>query len=167
VARTQRGPRGSNPAPGCFIFRGRDSERPLTCDAESPTLTTRDRRVPAVPDAVRTQHGPAPHPYQDRPGDAFKLEEGECPSSSLGASDRGCPLGSGFVRPIGHATGTGGKGKRGGSHQPSGGGAVDQEQQLYGCPVSRRSPTAQNSYPMTGLGGVLNQMTMLSIRKSS
>jgi hypothetical protein len=48
----------SNPAPGCFAVQGRDGERPLTCDAGSPTLTASARRGPAVPDAVRTQRGP-------------------------------------------------------------------------------------------------------------
>ena len=52
----------SNPAPGCFAVPGRDGERPLTCDADSPTLTARARRGPAVPDAVRTQHGPGRRP---------------------------------------------------------------------------------------------------------
>jgi hypothetical protein len=48
------GLRGSNPAPGCFAVRGRDGGRPLTCDPDSPTLTARARRGPAVLDAVRT-----------------------------------------------------------------------------------------------------------------
>jgi hypothetical protein len=34
---------------GCFAVRGRDDERPLTCDAGSPTVTARARRGPAVP----------------------------------------------------------------------------------------------------------------------
>jgi hypothetical protein len=55
--------RGSNPGPGCFAVQGCDGERPLTCDADSPTLPARARRGPAVPDAARTQHGAArPHP---------------------------------------------------------------------------------------------------------
>jgi hypothetical protein len=63
---------GSNPAPGCFAVRGRDGGRSLICDADSPMLTARARRGPAVTDAVRTQHGPASLDYllakPDRPG---------------------------------------------------------------------------------------------------
>ena len=46
------------PAPACFIVQGRDGGRPLTCDADSPILTARARRGPAVPDTARTQCGP-------------------------------------------------------------------------------------------------------------
>jgi hypothetical protein len=53
----------SNPAPSCFAVRGRDGGRSLTCDADSPMLTARARRGPAVTDAVRTQHGPASLDY--------------------------------------------------------------------------------------------------------
>jgi Phage integrase family len=43
--------RGSNPAPGCFVVRGCDGERPLICDADSPTLTlvpAEDQRFPML-----------------------------------------------------------------------------------------------------------------------
>ena len=50
--------RGSNPAPGCFAVQANNGEWPVACDADSLTLTARARRGPAVPDAVRTQHGP-------------------------------------------------------------------------------------------------------------
>jgi hypothetical protein len=46
-------------APGYFAVRGHDCEWPMTCDADSPTVTARARRGPAVSDAVRTQRGPA------------------------------------------------------------------------------------------------------------
>jgi hypothetical protein len=32
----------------------------VTCNSQFPTLTARAHRGPAVPDAVRTQRGPAP-----------------------------------------------------------------------------------------------------------
>jgi hypothetical protein len=48
----------SNPAPRCCPVQGRDGERPLTCDADSPMVTARARRGPAVPDAARIQCGP-------------------------------------------------------------------------------------------------------------
>jgi hypothetical protein len=50
--------RGSNPSPCCCAVRGRSGGWHVTCDCHSPTLTARARREPAVPDAVRTQHGP-------------------------------------------------------------------------------------------------------------
>jgi len=52
----------SNPAPGCFAVEGQSGEWPLTCDADSPALTARAHRGPAVTDVARTQHGPWPGP---------------------------------------------------------------------------------------------------------
>ena len=57
LARCRR--RGSNPAPRCFASPRRGGGRSVTCDSELPTVTARARRGPAVPDAVRTQRGPA------------------------------------------------------------------------------------------------------------
>jgi hypothetical protein len=52
--------RGSNPAPGWFNGQGHGAGWPLTCDSRSPIKTARARREPVVPDAMRTEHGPAP-----------------------------------------------------------------------------------------------------------
>jgi hypothetical protein len=47
-----------------------------------------------------------PHPYQADSRDAFKLVERTWPAGGRGDSDRGCPLGTGVVRPMWHAGGT-------------------------------------------------------------
>jgi hypothetical protein len=103
--------RGSNPAPGCFAVRGRDGGRSLTCDADSPMLTARARRGPAVTDAVRTQHGPASLDYllakPDRTGSspwAMMIRAGHSGRGIV----RGCPLETGQDRCEWHASGTGG-----------------------------------------------------------
>ena len=51
--------RGSNPVQRCSAIRGQSAGPPVTCDSHSPSMTARARRGPAVPDAVRTQHGSA------------------------------------------------------------------------------------------------------------
>jgi hypothetical protein len=47
--------------PGVRLLRrpGRSGERSVTCDSDSPTVSARAHRGPAVPGAVRTQRGPA------------------------------------------------------------------------------------------------------------
>jgi hypothetical protein len=54
-----REPRGSNPAPWYVASRGRSRRWPATCNSRIPSMTTRARRGPAVPDAARTQRGPS------------------------------------------------------------------------------------------------------------
>jgi hypothetical protein len=75
----------SNPAPGCFTVQGRDGERRLTCDGDSPTLTARARRGPAVPDGVRIQHGP---------GSRASTSLGRCRVLASASSERAAELGS-------------------------------------------------------------------------
>jgi hypothetical protein len=58
------GLRGSNPAPSCFAGQGRSGECRVTCGSRMPAVTDRARRGPAVPDAVRTQHGPGSRTYR-------------------------------------------------------------------------------------------------------
>jgi hypothetical protein len=48
----------SNPVPCCFAVRGRTAGPPVTCGSHLLSVTARAHRGPAVPDAVRTQHGP-------------------------------------------------------------------------------------------------------------
>jgi hypothetical protein len=55
--------RGSNPSPGCYADRGWSGGPPVTCDPHSPSVTAPARWRPAVPHAVRTQHGPATLDY--------------------------------------------------------------------------------------------------------
>src|SRR4029453_11702518 len=50
----------SNPPSRSFISRRPGGEGRLTCGWCIPVVTARALRGPAVPDAVRTQHGPAP-----------------------------------------------------------------------------------------------------------
>lgn len=52
------GLRDSNPAPSRFYVQGRGGERRMTSDCCVPVVTACARRGPAVPNAVRTQHGP-------------------------------------------------------------------------------------------------------------
>ena len=47
-----------------------------------------------------------PHPYQAYSRDAFTLLDGRSPAHRWSKSDRGCPLGTGLVRPMWHADGT-------------------------------------------------------------
>jgi hypothetical protein len=54
------GVRGSKPPPSCSSGRGPGHEGTATCGSFRPVVTGRARRGPAVPDATRTQHGPAP-----------------------------------------------------------------------------------------------------------
>jgi hypothetical protein len=49
---------GFDPVQCCFAVRDDRGGPPLTCDPHLPGMTARARRVPAVPDAARTQHGP-------------------------------------------------------------------------------------------------------------
>jgi hypothetical protein len=48
------------------------------------------------------------HPYQAYSRDAFMQQEREAPAQRSDGSDRGCPLGTGVVRPMWHAAGTNG-----------------------------------------------------------
>ena len=75
--------RDSNPAPGCFAVQGRGGGCLVTCDCRSPTVTARDHRGPAVPDAVRTQRGPGPR--------AWEAVSGGAPSSD-GPAQRSRPV---------------------------------------------------------------------------
>ena len=58
---------GSNPLPMLLRRRGRSGERSMTCDSDSLIVTAHARRRPAVPDAVRTQHGPGSRAWKARP----------------------------------------------------------------------------------------------------
>jgi hypothetical protein len=49
--------------------------------------------------------------FQAYSRDAFNLQEGVRARSSVSDSDRGCPLGTGVVRPMWHAGGTAGEEK--------------------------------------------------------
>jgi hypothetical protein len=68
LGRQNRGWRwDSNPAPACFAVQGRSTECLVTCDSSIPAVTARARQGPAVPDAVRTQHGPGSRAWKARP----------------------------------------------------------------------------------------------------
>jgi hypothetical protein len=112
ISRSADGLRGSNPVPCCFAVRGRDGRRPLTCDADLPMLTARARRGPVVPDAVRTQHGPASLDYLLAKPD----RAGSSPWETVIGAGRGlcgvvrcCPLGTGQDCCEWHVSGTAGE----------------------------------------------------------
>jgi hypothetical protein len=146
------GRRDSNPAPGCFAVRGRDGEGPLTCDPDSPTLTARARRGPAVPDAVRTQHGPAPLDYllakPDRPAWSPATAGNGAGRGRCGVV-RDCPVGTSQDRCEWHGSGTAGENDACGAwqcrHQP------DRRVRLD---PGRSASLARAAGPATGVGGI-------------
>jgi hypothetical protein len=85
----------SKPPPPQLSGRGLRRAKPLTCGSYSPTATARARRGPAVPDAVRTQHGPgrgAPRAWEALSGcSLFGSNTGQGPQTVTGV-DRWRPL---------------------------------------------------------------------------
>ena len=97
--------RGSNPAPGCFAVQANNGEWPEACDADSPTLTARARRGPAVPDAVRTQHGPGRRATASLGSTLGPLGTGRSYSWEGLRIARGCPWMTAADRCFGHLWG--------------------------------------------------------------
>jgi hypothetical protein len=101
--------RGSNPAPGCFVGRGPDGGCRVTWDSRSPDVTARAHQGPAVPGAMRTQHGPARlYPYHSCCR-APVVEGAEVKRSGVSVADRGKPQAS---CPEWHGDGTAGEDDR-------------------------------------------------------